>query len=319
MLRFVSEELKEEIKTTVNMEELLEFFDVYKERNGKYYSLQVEEETPSCVIYNNYLMDFSRGFKKGLDVFEVYSILSGLNIRTNYIKIADDLLKFRDGELTAGKKNIVKKISKNIYNTPNSKYELSHSYKTIGDAKREEGKSFAFIYLNKRCIDYNNIKEFLSDNKIVLRFKYKFNHNFIIVDFEDYSFSIERSMDDYLKGDKERIIENRGSVKVFNTKEVKGDLYIFEGFFDMISFISNMDIEDQKNNSFMCLNSCSNYNKIDFEYIKKFDNVIDVIDDDETGRKTSKEIQEKAGKEFIRFDLMGYKDYNEMIQKIRED
>lgn len=84
--------------------------------------------------------------------------------------------------------------------------------------------------------------------------------------------------------------------------------FVFEGFFDFLSYLVMQDIKKIKTNS-VILNSVVNLNKA-LPFLEKHDSVITYLDNDEAGRNATTIIQQKC--KYVEDKSSFYSDFNDL-------
>lgn len=297
---FYKQEDINRIRKEVSCESVLEAAGLEKDTYGKYNCIKHKDIHPSMMYENNKMFKnclhcWSCGAR--LDVIETYSTLTG----KSFYESVDDLYKYLNGAELEIKG--VKLEPKEIKIKPTKEWKPLY-FKTIHQCHLDK-KFYLDNYLKSRGINYKDVKEFLADNNIELLHNYYKNVNKILIHFKDYDYYVERHIE-------EKEYYNHGHAQPIYIIGKGGDLYIFEGFFDMLAFVSRLEERDKKENSFICLNSVKNVDKLDFDFINSFENVLDYIDKDGDGRECAKEINKHLDNPMIEAEFTG-KDYNEFI------
>ena len=191
--------------------------------------------------------------------------------------------------------------------------------KTIHE-RHLEHKYFVDKYLESRGIRYSRIKDFLEKNNIEIRHYYYNDINSCLINIDNKQI-IQREIEDYLKNDPEK--PHGKYVKGHNTysyiDQNNKNCMIFEGFYDFLSYLSIMEVEDFYKTDFIVLNSVLNVRKLLEEQkdkLEEYESIGVFTDNDKAGKKAAENIKKGLEKPDIEIYLPENKDWNEDIVQI---
>lgn len=302
------------------------------------------EHSPSLMYrkYNNTCRCFkcSKTFDTISLVSTYYNIRDFKESCAKLEEITDN--SFKKVELVSIKKEEIIEEDEAIKEEKEEKYEKT--IKNSNSLHNIHTKGYFWIdsYLNSRCINYQKIKPLLEENGIEIRHCYystidyniqkklkesgkweqmKFDEkfdNFIMFHDINNKIIIRRNIEDFLsnkeikKEDRYRNVSAANYSKIDNNADVT---IIFEGFIDMLSFISN--IKDIRKYNYISLNSINNIDKFTSE--ENMDNLYWImVDNDEAGDEfVEKLLKVSISSIDCRYMYKNYNDVNDSVKAFK--
>lgn len=242
------------------------------------------------------------------DTIQVWAMLNNLDKKKDYVRICKELIAFDEDNYIE-----YKEANKDIDNT----YKETKKVKTDEDYQKDieyiksksksihdlhnEHKFFLDNYLNKRAINYEKIKPFLEKFNVTIRHRYLNNINRCYIDIND-KLILSREIEDYLKNDDTKAHQKqnfgRANFSYFNNNSKT--LLVFEGFYDLLSYLSNTtkSKEDLFLNNYLVLNSTKTLKKfLEYDYenniLLNLDFVVLLLDNDAEGKKATNRLIEE--------------------------
>ena len=341
----------EEIKETIDIREIMKAYGLDTEKENIFYCPNPEHNDthPSAQYKNergfcNCLVCFScpdigNGECKVMDNIQVWAYLNGLDTKRDFVRILNELVEFgeengyhlerksikkKQEEEKEENKNLEEKYKKDI------EFKLNTS-KTLHQLHLEH-KYFLDKYLNMRCVNVEKLKPFLEQQEVEIRHNYYNNVNSCLFYCKKQKLILQRQIEDYLQEKEDaahsKFNAGKSTYCYFKTGNNNKDLLIFEGIYDMLSFMSyNLEKEDIFKTDFICLNSVNNLSLLTKEKTKLFNNYENIgifTDNDDAGIQCSDKI--KYWCELIDYTgtvetyLPFYKDWNmEICCKVEEE
>lgn len=351
MKKFYYKQEIEEIKETIDIREIMRVYGLDTEKENIFYCPNPEHNDihPSAQYKNdngfcNCLVCFScpdidAGECKVFDNIQVWAFLNGLDTRKDFVRILNELVEFgnsnkcylekkpekvKEEEKEAKKNNAEEIYKKQI------EFKLNTS-KTLHELHLEH-KYFLDKYLSMRCVNIEKLKPFLEQQEVEIRHNYYKNVNSCMFYCKKQNLILQRQIEDYLQQTNNaahgKFNAGKANYCYFKTAENNKDLLIFEGIYDMLSFMSyNMEKEDILRTDYICLNSVNNLSLLTKEQTKIFNNYDNIgifTDNDDAGVSCSEKI--KYWCELIDYTgtvetyLPFYKDWNlEICCKVEEE
>lgn len=333
---YISKDEIDFIKNDIDMRKILEFF-MLGNREDEWFLCPNKKEHkdthPSCKYYEStntltcFVCTDKNGKRMSWDVISLWATLRDLDTKKNFVKICKEILN-NSLSFDIKKDNSKKTLIKEIHTKTDEEYKKDIDYrisisKSIHDLHQEH-KYFLDTYLSKRAINYQNIKEFLEDYNIDIRHNYYNNINSCYININN-NLILCRQMEDYLKDNKKaqhnKCNFGKANFTYFNKYNNK-TLIIFEGIYDMLSYISHNKILHKKYD-YICLNSVNNLQSlINFDLKEdlflKYDKIIIGTDNDKKGiecRTRIIDIIDELSIEYKIIKLENCKDVNDFYIK----
>ena len=344
MKKFYYADEIEEIKETIDVREIMRSYGLDTEKENIFYCPNPDHEDrhPSAQYKNengftNCLVCFScpdivSGECKVMDNIQVWAYLNGLDTRRDFVRILNELVEFGnencchlERKSVVNKKEEEKKKDKNLEEKYKKDIEFKKNTSKSLHQLHLEHKYFLDKYLSMRCVNVEKLKPFLEQQEVEVRHNYYNNVNSCLFYCKKQNLILQRQIEDFLKEDENaahsKFNAGKANYCFFKTAENNKDLLIFEGIYDMLSFMSyNLEKEDIFKTDFICLNSVNNLNLLVSENPKIFTNYENIgifTDNDEPGIQCSEKIKFWCNVVFysgtIETYLPFYKDWNEEI------
>lgn len=343
------------IKETVDIRKLMEYFGEEPDRNGFYNcpnpnhhdehpsALYIEEKALGDYVEDNILKDGQKlkncivcfscpdVRKKQVNIIDNIKLVQYKTGKRDFVSIINFLIDFANGnpESIIPEKKIIKTVEEykeeekkkidvdniyeNIVNLWRSKSESIHDLHT-------EKKFFLDKYFQKRAIKYERIKPFLEKNNIEIRHIFIKDVNSCLIFIGDKQM-LQRQIEDYLqdneKAPHDKYVKGHNTYTYLNNNNK--DLMIFEGFYDFLSYLSIMEVDDYDKNDFVILNSVKNVSRLLKEQdLEKYKMVGVFTDNDPAGIEAAEEIKESLNKPNVIFYLPKNNDWNEDIVEMEQ-
>jgi DNA primase len=152
-------------------------------------------------------------------------------------------------------------------------------------------------YLKSRCIKIEVAKKYCQEIYYEMNGK-----NYFAICFKNNSDGFE-IRNKYFKG-----CLGKKEVTIIKRKKECNDAYIFEGFFDFLSFLT-LDYKDEKEGDFIILNSVALVDRLD-EVLKNYSGVFAFLDNDNSGKLGIEKLKNKSQKVIDR--SLEYKDFEDL-------
>lgn len=268
--------------------------------------------TKECIVY---------------DTIQTWALLNGLDKRVDYVRICKELLEFDENFNATIDVNFIRPEEVKEKSDEEYKKDIEYRISISKDIHQlhNERKFFLDKYLNERAIDYKKIKPFLEKFNIEFRLNYFKNINTCYININN-ELILCRQIEDYLQGNENKPHQKynigRSTFNYFDNG--KKQLLVFEGFYDMLSFISNLNKEDIFLYNYLCLNSVNNVNKfINYDYenniLGNLEYVVLMLDSDIKGQKASWRLIQELEELSVDYENEiledGLKDVNEYFIK----
>lgn len=338
---------KEYIKRRVSVVKVLNHFNKYNNGHHCYCPNPMHNDKhPSVSIFekSNTIYCFTCNIQ--YDVIKLYATLANLNERLHFIRICNELHELNDEdfidfddklreidkeikeEKNNNKDNYIDDYKNYRHKSEDYSNKFNDSLKYTRDLHYFHTKKIYNIekYLQLRKIKLNRIEDILKKNNIEIRGSYLNNINSIHICDHNKKVKFQRQIEDYLQGNekaanKKYIAGNTTYTYIKNENADK--LAVFEGLYDLLSFLSN--IEDYREYDYISLNSTSNLKKLlyDDENSKEgiflnYKNVLIAFDSDNEGKEKTELLKlflNELSVDCDIFDLKGHKDINDYFVK----
>lgn len=338
------------IKETVDIRKLMEYFGEEPNRDGFYNcpnpnhhdehpsALYVEEKMLRDYVEDETLKDGKKlknciacfscpdTKRKQVNIIDNIKLVQYKTGKRDFVSIINFLIDFANGnpESIIPEKKIIKTVEE-YKEEEKKKIDVDKIYENSVNLWRSKSKSihqlhtekmfFLDEYFAKRAINYERIKDFLEANNIEIRHSYIKNINSCLIVINNKQI-IQRQIEDYLKDDENA--PHRKYVVGHNTytylNNHNKELMIFEGFYDFLSYLTIMEVEDFSKTDFIILNSVNNVgNVFENENLEGYETVGIFTDNDKSGRDAAEEIKESLNKPNVVFCFPENKDWNEDI------
>lgn len=337
--KFYSKEDILRIKKEVDIREVMHHFGEFEDKEGKFICPNPEhnDHNPSAQYVKektlkdgkkiiNCLCCFSckGGFVNIIDNIQAFAWLSGLDKTNDFIKILNELENLNKSEFKKIEKAEIKTITTNEKEQDEFDFRVNIS-KNLHQLHLD--KNYVVdTYFQRRAINYLRVKGILERNNIEIRHNFFNNINTLYIVDYNKRVIFQRQMEDYLRGKEgapnEKYITGSTTFTYLKNNDNVKVLMIFEGFYDMLSYISyGLNIKDVSQIDYISLNSVNNIERNAEELqeiMKKYDLVLTLCDNDPAGAQANKDLKKLCGNR-LEFITPYYEDWNEQLIKEREE